>query len=219
MPILIDIRKLTLINRLIHDGAGNVAEALSTMAGVDANVEIKSISFVDPQDIPSEMGTGDLFAASIKLTEPPYGVFLMTFSQSTGAEIAELMTGQPVETEFNQMHESALQEICNITTSGFIDGIANTLKTTIEMRTPKLELATGEEISEETLTHIRMDALSIVLDSVVDIKDSDSEFQIRIFLVPDPGSFVNLVDKIDLSAVEAQQGDDRSTADKFADSS
>ncbi|MFB6183802.1 MAG: chemotaxis protein CheC [Haloarculaceae archaeon] len=215
MPILIDVRKLRLINRLIHDGAGNVAEALSTMAGVDATVDIKSISFVEPSDIPSEMGTGELFAATITLTEPPYGVFVMSFSEATGAEIAELTTGNPCDDGFTSLHRSALQEICNITTSGFIDGIANTLNTTIEMQTPELERATGEAIASQTLTHVRKDALSIVLDSLVDIKDADSEVQIRIFLVPDPGSFVNLIDKIELDAVEATEADDESMASKY----
>jgi chemotaxis protein CheC len=202
MPILIDIRKLTIIGKLIQHGAKNVADSLSTMADIEADIQIKSLSFVEPEDIPHEIGDGQYYHANIRLTEPPYGVFLMTFGDRTAREIAGHMTGQKVgEDGLNQMHESALQEMCNILTSGFIDGIANTLETTINMDTPQLEYSDAEVIAEETLSHIHSDSLSIVLDSVVDLRERDTEFQLRIFLVPDPGAFVNLIDKLDIEEI------------------
>lgn len=201
MPILVDIRKLTIIGKLIQHGAKNVASSLSTMAGIEADVKIKSLSFVEPSDISTEMGEGEMYHASIRLTEPPYGVFVMTFDDQTAATIAEQMTGQPVEGSLNQMHLSALQEICNILTSGFIDGIANTLETTIDMETPKLERDHTDTIAEDTVSHIQMDSLSIVLDSLVDLADENTEFKLRIFLIPDPGSFVNIIDKLDIEEI------------------
>jgi chemotaxis protein CheC len=201
MPILIDIRKLTIIGKLIQHGAKNVADSLSTMANIDADIRIKSLSFVEPSDIPHEIGSGQYHHANIRLTEPPYGVFLMTFDDRTADEIAHHMTGQPVEGELNQLQQSALQEMCNILTSGFIDGIANTLETTINMETPQLEYDEAEVIAEDTLSHIHSDSLSIVLDSVVDLHEDDTEFQLRIFLVPDPGAFVNLIDKLDVEEI------------------
>jgi chemotaxis protein CheC len=103
------------------------------------------------------------------------------------------------------MQESALQEICNILTSGFIDGIANTLETTIDMQTPELERADTREIADTTLSHIHNDSLSIVLDSVVDLADADAEFQLRIFLIPDPGSFVNILDTLDVEQIREKE--------------
>jgi chemotaxis protein CheC len=198
MPLLIDIRKLRVINKLIQDGAGNVASSLESLAGVESTVEIKSLSFVDPEDIPAQMGSGDLYSASITLTEPPYGVFMITFLPDTAVQIAELMTNQPVEESFNQLHESALQEMCNILTSGFIDGIANTMGTTINMGTPNLESGSADALAETTMSHVQTDSLSIVLDSLVDVVDEDTTLQLRIFLVPDPGAFVNLIDNMSL---------------------
>lgn len=38
--------------------------------------------------------------------------------------------------------------------------------------------------------------------------ESEAEFEVRIFLVPDPGAFVNLVDKIEMDDIEsAADGD------------
>ncbi|WP_459193889.1 chemotaxis protein CheC [Halosimplex sp. J119] len=212
MPILIDIRKLRIINRLIKDGAGNVAAALETMAGVESTVKIKSLAFVDPSDIPGEIGAEERYSANVRLREPPYGTFFLTFADATAAELAGLLTGVAATDGFNDMHESALQEICNIMTSGFIDGIANTLGTTIDIGTPDVFTGTGPEIAEQSLSHVHTDSLSIVLDAVVDMAERDADFEIRIFLVPDPGAFVNLIDKIELdelsSAVDGQYVDE-----------
>jgi chemotaxis protein CheC len=203
MPILIDIRKLTIIGKLIQHGAKNVAESLATMANIEADIQIKSLSFVEPDDIPHEIGEGEFYHANIRLTEPPYGVFLMTFDNQTGEKIAHHMTGEKVtDGELTQLQESALQEMCNILTSGFIDGIANTLSTTINMETPQLKYHRADVIAEKTLSHIHADSLSIVLDSVVDLQEqADTEFQLRVFLVPDPGAFVNLIDKLDIEEI------------------
>nr|WP_275883169.1 chemotaxis protein CheC [Halorhabdus sp. BNX81] len=202
MPLLIDIRKLRVINQLIKAGAENAATSLGSLAGVDSTVEIKSLAFVEPPDIAREIGTDPIYSASIRLNEPPYGVFLLTFYEETGREMAELLTGTTVDEEFNQLQESALQEVCNILTSGFIDGIANTLGTTIDMGTPTLRFTGGEEIAEDALSHVRVDSLSIVLDSLVDVTDRDEAFKIRLFLIPDPGSFVNLLDQLELGEID-----------------
>jgi len=197
MPLLIDVRKLTIINQLIKDGSESVACSLSTLAGVDASVDIKSLSFVDPADMPAEIGDGKTYSARIRLSEPPYGVFLLTFPPSTAREIAELMTGRSCDDGITDFHRSALEEMCNILTSGFIDGIANTLETTINMETPTVEAEDASVIADAALSHVRRDSLTIVLDSLVDIKETDVAFSLRIFLIPDPGSFVHLIDQLD----------------------
>lgn len=216
MPLLIDVRKLSLITELIQDGAEEVADSLAELAGVEACVDIKSLSFVQPDDISTEMGNGDIHSARIHLTEPPYGVFLMTFSEATAAEIAGLMTGTEVDGRFTQLQESALQEMCNILTSGFIDGIANTLEVTIDMDTPIVEAKPVSDIADAALSHVRRDSLTIVLDSLVDIKETDIAFSLRIFLIPDPGSFVHLIDQLDR---DAESGEPTSAGPSTVDES
>jgi chemotaxis protein CheC len=207
MPLLIDVRKLRIINVLVESGAGNVAESLESLAGLDADVAVKSLSMVEPSDIPADLGDENLFSASIRLTEPPYGYFIMTFGEETARNIAEHMTGSEVDGELTQFHESALQEMCNIFTSGFIDGLANTLGRSIEMGTPEIEEGAGRELMESNLSHISNDSLAVVLDSQVDVTDPQTEFQIRIFLIPDPGSFVNILDHLDMDEIMTETPD------------
>lgn len=197
-----DVRKLRIINELITEGATGAAESFSALAGIDTTVDIKNLSFVDPPDLADEIGTTKLYNARICLSEPPYGVFMMTFSSGTAEEIAELMTHKPCDGGMSDFHRSAIQEMCNILTSGFIDGIANTLETTIDMGTPTVDYARGDNIAQKALTDTQRKTIAIVLDSVISVADSDRDFNIRVFLIPDPGSFVNMMDMLDLESVE-----------------
>jgi len=110
------------------------------------------------------MGQGKQYRLQIDVTSPPYGIFLLTFSEDTAEKVAEMMTGQPVEGgEFTDMQFSALKELSNVLTSGFIDGWANALDTTIEIGTPALDRSKGDEIADEVVSHIHEDSLSIVI--------------------------------------------------------
>ena len=131
----------------------------------------------------------------------------MTFGMETAKNVAEHMTGRSVEGELNQFHESALQEMCNIFTSGFIDGLANTLERSIEMGTPELEHGTGRELMTANLSHITDGSLAIVLDSQVDVTEPRREFRVRIFLVPDPGAFVNVLDHLEVEDIRTEEPD------------
>jgi chemotaxis protein CheC len=97
--------------------------------------------------------------------------------------------------------------MCNIFTSGFIDGLANTLGRSIGMGTPGLERGTGRELMTANLSHITEGSLAIVLDSQVDVTEPRREFRIRIFLVPDPGAFVNVLDHLEVEEIRTEEPD------------
>lgn len=206
MPLLIDIRKLRIVNALMQSGAGNVANSLESLAGLDAAVAVKSLSLVTPSDIPASLDADEIHLTSISLTEPPYGDFMLTFGQATAESIAYHMTGTSVDDgKLTQLQESALEEMCNIFTSGFIDGMANTLGGSIAMGTPELENGNGQELMRAHLSHVNKDSLAIVLDSQVTLTDPGTTFQIRIFLIPDPGSFVNIIDQMDMDDIKTEE--------------
>ena len=202
MPLLVDVRQLSVINELISQGATNVAASFSTLAGVETTIDIQSIAFVDPADLPREIGADEVYAATIDLTEPPYGSFMLTFSKETAAVVAELVAGSPVEGDLTSLQQSALQEMCNICTSGFIDGFANTLETTIDMGTPDLTRTDGATILHSKLSHVDDEGIAIVLDSTIRVPEQGRELELHVYLVPAPGAFVNLIDRIDVDAVD-----------------
>lgn len=122
MPLLVDNQQLTIINKLVRDGASNVASSFGALAGVDTTSQIRCLSFVDPEDLPDEMGSDETYVASVQLAEPPYGTVLLTFSPEAAEVVAKLVTGQSIKGDLSEIHQSGLQEMCNICMSGSITG-------------------------------------------------------------------------------------------------
>jgi chemotaxis protein CheC len=196
MPLLIDVRKLSVINGLIKEGAESVADSFGTLSGVKTTVDIKSISFLEADDMATEIGSGQTYSARIRLTDPPYGVFMLTFSPRTAINIAEQLTGTSCDDGIEDIHQSAIRETCNIMTSGFIDGIANNLDRTIDMGTPTIDCLDGQNLAATAFSHVRSDATAVVLDSNISTAATDQSFNLQVYLVPDPGSFVTVLDSM-----------------------
>ncbi len=201
MPLLVDVRQLAILNELISNGATNVADSFSVLAGVKTTVDIQSIAFVDPDDLHREFGAEEVYVATVDLTESPYGSVMLTFSEETAAIVSELVAGTSVEGELTSLQKSALQEMCSICTSGFLDGFANTLGTTIEMSSPDLTRTGTEDILRSHLSHLHGESLAIVLDSTICVPERHQELELHIYVVPAPGAFVNLLDSMDVDAL------------------
>jgi chemotaxis protein CheC len=208
MPLLVDVRQLGVINEPIGDGAENVAAPSGTLAGVETTIGIKSLAFVDPQDLPDEIGPHEVCAATIDLTELPYGSFVLLFSDDTAAAVAELVAGQPADGPLRSLQESAPQKMYNICTSGFVYGFANTLDTTIDMGTPTLEHTDCGDLRRTRLSRIRDESIAIVPDSTVCVPERNRNVELYVYLIVTPGAFVNLVDCIDLDAFGEDAADE-----------
>jgi len=55
------------------------------------------------------------------------------------------------------------------------------------------------------LSHVRTESIAILLDSVVEVPDQEVAVELRIFLIPDPGSFVNIIDKLDIEEIREKE--------------
>ena len=140
MSLLIDIRKLGFFNKMAKEGGNTVADHLSQMTGMETEMEITKINFIDVPDIRTHVGHEKQIGISIEMLEPPHGYILFLFNAASAKELARGMVGDMGETSadggFTDMERSAIQEIGTIMTSGFIDGWANVFETTIDMSTP-----------------------------------------------------------------------------------
>lgn len=201
MPLLVDVRKFVLINELVDESARTVSEQLTSVSGVDSDINITGLSFIDGDDLHRELGTDEQYSAVIDLRSPPYGQVVLTFSETAAARVTEQMTGRPVEGELTDLHESGLRELCNILAGGFIDGWANTFDTTIDVTTPTVEHTTGDEVARKITSHTLPDSLTFVVDATIELKDGRRPLALNFYMIPDVGSFVRLLDRVD--AVDA----------------
>jgi Chemotaxis protein CheC, inhibitor of MCP methylation len=152
----IDIRKLSVFNKMAKEGGNTVANHMSQMTGMDTQMEITKINFIDIPDIKTHVGHEEQIGIYIEMLEPPHGHVLFLFNSKSAKNLAAGMIGDMGETDpngsgFTEMEKSAIQEIGNIMTSGFIDGWANVLETTIDMSTPNFTFGPGSGTVDEII--------------------------------------------------------------------
>ena len=199
MSLKVDVRKLDLFNKISKEGARRVADSLSQMTGLATDIKLSKLNFLHIDDVKTHLGSEKQVGIHVELTESPYGYVLFLLDPAESKKLANLMLpGDDAGSDgggFSEMERSAIQEIGNIMTSGYIDGWANVLDTTIDMSTPTFTYGPSHKIiqkmggwpDEETV---------FVLDSTITAEGTDIELTVYTF--PQLRSLVDLVSRIDI---------------------
>lgn len=201
MSLKVDIRKLELFNRICRQGSIQVADSLSQMSGMNAEIEMAKINFLHIDDVKKHIGNRNAVGISIELTESPYGHVLFLLDPADSKRLAQSMIpsgmGGDDSDGFSSMEKSAIQEIGNIMTSSYIDGWANVLNTTINMTAPTFTYGSTRKIIDE-MGGLPDKEMVFVLDSEITTQDTDLDLTVYTF--PQLDSLVELVRRIDVDA-------------------
>ncbi|WP_267163906.1 chemotaxis protein CheC [Halovenus salina] len=144
----IDVQSLDTFNQLAHEGAQEATRSMTQMTGIEATVEVTRISLVDRKDLGEELGTdaefvGVQFGFDGALT----GETVLIFEREQSAAIVEALV--PGGAADESMAQSSVKEIGNIMMSGFIDGWAEHLGTSIEHTPPTYIERQGKDVVPE----------------------------------------------------------------------
>lgn len=204
MSLRIDIRKLGVFNKMAKEGGNTVAAHLGQMTGMDTEMDVTKINFIDIPDIKAHVGTAEQIGITVEMLESPYGYVLFLFNADDAKTLAHGMLGSMGGAEedtgataggFTDMERSAIREIGNIMTSGFIDGWANVLDTTIDMSTPTFTYGPGSEMVDE-LVGDRGDDLALVFDS--QIRAPASDLGVTVYAFPELTELVELMQRLEV---------------------
>jgi chemotaxis protein CheC len=198
MSLMVDIRKLSFINEMAKVGTNGVAENMSKITGEDAQMEVTKTNFIDIQDIKSQLDEGKRVGVRVRLMEPPHGHILILFPEASAKKITALMLSDMIDdmsSVSGEMARSAVEELGNMMASGFIDGWADVLGTTIDIATPQLVYAPAGEIVERT-AGLGGEELALFFDSNLNVPSYEIEAEIYAF--PDLQEFVEMVNSIDM---------------------
>src|SRR6056297_1540980 len=197
MGLQVEVRKLDLFNQMAKEGSGTVADHLGQLTGLDAAVHTSQINFLDIDDVTTHIGTERQVGIYVELNEPPYGYVLFMLDPADSKRLAgAMMGGMGGDSEgFSDMERSAMQEIGNIMTSGFIDGWANVLDTTIDMGTPNFVLGPAGNIVEK-MGGWPDSELVFVIDSQITVESGD--LGMTVYTFPELKDLVALIQGIDL---------------------
>jgi chemotaxis protein CheY-P-specific phosphatase CheC len=148
------LEKLSVFSDLTREGTNTAAERITQMTGIETNTEIAGINFTPVDDISGQLEADDYVGTTTEFEGTPSGHLVILFEAESAAAIAEAM--MPMEPEgqgLTDMHVSALEELGNIMTSGFIDGWANVLQTGVDHTPPEftedMEMSLVEIVTEQ----------------------------------------------------------------------
>ena len=195
MTTKIDIRRLRDVNRLAKAGAETVADHLHQLTGVETEMQITKINVIDVEDLGRHLGHTKMVGVNIPLLEPPHGSVLILFDDDSAKTLAHTMLGSQTSDGpgYSEMERSAIREVGNIMTSGFIDGWANVVGRTIDISTPQLLRAGGDDIVDHCVDPGEHE-IAMVFDSTLEAPDVDVEATIYTF--PNIEEFVELIKSI-----------------------
>ena len=200
VPVPFD--KLAVFNHMTKAGARNASDNITMMTGIDTSVEVSNLSFVPVETVTTRVDDDTHVGVAIQFHGLPSGYVLILFDESSAKLLLEEIVPSPVEAgEYDEMQKSAIKEIGNVMTSGFVDGWANVLDTTIDITPPKFVHDFGRSIMDPIAARIGRDQeFAFVLDSA--IVTTDQQIGCNIYAVPDERELARALNSLDVSPAD-----------------
>ena len=180
----IPIDKLEVFNEMTRDGTHQAATNVEMMTGIETEAEVTRLSFSPIEDVPKQIGTDTYVGTVVEFTGVPSGFLLVLFDEASAVHIAEAM--MPIEIDedgLTDQHKSAIEELGNIMTSGFVDGWANVLQTSVEHTPPRLVHDMGRSIVDPLAAQVgQHQEHAFIIDS--EMRTDDIEFGAEIHALP-----------------------------------
>ncbi|AQL42343.1 hypothetical protein BV210_06280 [Halorientalis sp. IM1011] len=208
----IPLEKLSVFSDLTKEGTEAAAQRVTRMTGIQTSTETAGITFTPIDDIAAQLEDGDYVGTTVEFEGTPSGSLVILFDEDSAENIAEeMLPVDPDEDGLTGMHESAIEELGNVMTSGFIDGWANVLETGVEHSPPEyvgdMNMAFVEIITEQ-LGPFQTHAFTI--EST--LQTEDVAFTCEIHALPDEA---DLGAALEALAVERKDQTDADPSDLF----
>ena len=210
----IEYDKLDGFDRMAEQGAEEVAKTATTLTGIETSVEIRRLNFVSLETIPETVANERLVGVAFEFDGTPSGYLLFLFDEDSAHEIVDAMV--PMETdsdgqEFGEMGTSAIKELGNIMASGFLDGWANVLDTTIDHSPPEFIHDIGAAAVDPVIIQLgENQEFAFVFDTHVVAEGR--EFDCDVYAIPDEDDLERALNDLEVDRI-----DDTPTTAEFED--
>jgi len=177
----IPIEKLAVFNQMTREGAAKAAENVKMMSGIATEAEVAQISFAPIEDVPKQFGEETYVGTVVEFTGTPSGFLLVLFDEDSAVTVAEaLLPIEPDGDGLTEQHESAITELGNIVTSGFVDGWANVLQQSVDHTPPRLVHDMGQAIIDPLAAQLgRHQRHAFIIDARMQTDEVDFESEIH----------------------------------------
>jgi chemotaxis protein CheC len=196
----IEYDKLAAFDEMAKQGAKEVAANITTLTGIETEVEVRRLNFASIEAIPEEIDDEMLVGVAHELDGHPSGYLLFLFDESSAREVVEATIPSPPDDEFGELGVSAIKELGNIMASGFIDGWANVLGTTIDHSPPEYIHDYGAAVIDPVVIQLGEDQdFAFVFDTVM--RANDREFDCSIYAIPNQDDLERALNELDVTKV------------------
>ncbi|WP_254273043.1 chemotaxis protein CheC [Haloarcula marina] len=203
----IPIDKLQTFNEMTTNGTQQAADNVEMMTGIPTDAEVTQISFAPIEDVPKQIGTDTYVGTVVEFTGVPSGYLMVLFDEISAINVAEAMMPVEVEGEgLTDQHKAAIEELGNIMTSGFVDGWANVLQTSVDHTPPRLVHDMGRSIVDPLAAQVgQHQEHAFIIDS--EMRTDDIEFSAEIHALPNEQELRAALDDLDVDRADQTDAD------------
>jgi len=203
----IPIDKLSVFNQMTKEGTQKAAENVTAMTGIETDAEVTQISFAPIEDVPKQVDSSSYVGTVVEFDGMPSGYLMILFDEESAMNVAEaLMPMEPDGDGFTSMHESAIEEMGNIMTSGFVDGWANVLQTSVEHTPPKVVHDMGQAIIDPLAAQVgQHQNHAFIIESRMQTDDLD--FSCEIHALPNDEELRAALENLDVDRKDETEAD------------
>jgi two-component system chemotaxis sensor kinase CheA/chemotaxis protein CheC len=203
----IPVDKLGVFNEMTYDGTQRAADNVEMMTGIETEAEVTQLSFAPIEDVPKQVGTDTYVGTVVEFTGVPSGYLMVLFDEASAVHIAEAM--MPVEMDSDELtdqHKHAIEELGNIMTSGFVDGWANVLQTSVEHTPPRLVHDMGQAIVDPLAAQVgQHQEHAFLIDS--EMRTDDIAFGAEIQVLPNETELRQALDELLVERADQTEAD------------
>jgi two-component system chemotaxis sensor kinase CheA/chemotaxis protein CheC len=203
----IPIEKLEVFNRMTRRGTEKAAENVETMTGIETAAEVTRTSFCPIEDVPKQVGNDTYVGTVVEFTGTPSGFLLVLFDEPSAVTVAEaLMPMAPEGEGLTDRRKSAIEELGNILSSGFVDGWANVLQQSIDHTPPRLVHDMGRAIVDPLAAQLgQHQRHAFTVDSTM--RTEDVAFECAIHALPDERQLREALDELLVERADETEAD------------
>ncbi|WP_435073967.1 chemotaxis protein CheC [Halorubrum sp. HHNYT27] len=186
---------LATFSSLAKQGSANAADNIAMMTGLETTVDVSRLRFLPLADIPTEVGVEPHAGTVFELQGKPSGYLAILFEEESAAAIAASMLPTEPDDPLGGMAENALCELGNVMTSGFIDGWANVLGTSISHSPPEFVHDIGSATISPLVARLsRRQDYGFVIDAA--IQTEGVEARCDVYALPDERELTQALDRL-----------------------
>ena len=203
----IPVDKLGVFNEMTYDGTQRAADNVEMMTGIETEAEVTQLSFAPIEDVPKQIGTDTYVGTVVEFTGVPSGYLMVLFDEASAVHIAEAM--MPIELDSDELtdqHKGAIEELGNIMTSGFVDGWANVLQTSVDHTPPRLVHDMGRAIVDPLAAQVgQHQEHAFIIDS--EMRTDDIAFGAEIQVLPNERELRQALDELLVERADETEAD------------